>query len=58
MANKSAELLKKKVKENWDEIFEIVNKIEDKGEHVLISGDLNVHLADTITGNINDKLTY
>ena len=49
---------KEKIKENWDEILEIVNHIEGKGEHVVISGDLNVHLADTITGNNDDKITY
>ena len=38
----------------WDDIMKEVVKIEAKGEHLIILGDLNCHVGDIIEGNDTD----
>ena len=42
---------KNEIKERWDRILSELAKIELKGEHVVLQGDLNKHVGDIVKGN-------
>ena len=39
------------IRRRWDNIMREIIKIEAKGEHLIILGDLNCHVGDLIEGN-------
>ena len=42
----------------WEEVVDELAKIEAKGEHAILIGDINKHVGDLIEENVNDKMTY
>ena len=49
--------VKDKISENWDTVVNEIMKIEAKGEHICLIGDLNRHVGRIIPGN-RDKVTF
>ena len=49
-------VVKDKISENWDTVVNEIMKIEAKGEHICLIGDLNRHVGRIIPGN-RDKVT-
>ena len=48
---------KERLEENWDNILEIIDDIERKGEYILIQGDMNKHIDREVTKDVKDKLS-
>ena len=49
---------KDKIQDKWSKILNEVTKIEAKGEHLVVIGDLNRHIGDMVEGNEKDKISF
>ena len=49
---------KERLDNNWGEILHEIKNIENKGELLVLIGDMNRHLGDLIKGNEADRMSY
>ena len=49
---------REKILENWEKVLQAIDKIESKGELLILQGDLNKHLSIDVPGLKDSRVTY
>ena len=57
MDSRNAEFPKKLWKKHWEEILDVISKVEARNENLVIIGDANRLIGDVIPGN-DPKVSY
>ena len=50
-------LTKEEIDSHWNEVLEVIAKVEERGESLIFVTDANRHVGDIVEGN-NEKVTY
>ena len=50
-------MTREEIENHWEEVMEVVTRVEAREEHLVIIGDANRHLGSYIPGNI-EKVSY